>query len=84
DTLGPSLRATRCPALAILGADDPLPQPDARARASYLEANAPELVCRILPDASHWVAFEQAAEVNRLLIEFFAAHGRRAAKGALV
>lgn len=84
DTLGPSLRATRCPALAILGADDPLPQPDARARASYLEANAPELVCRILPDASHWVAFEQAAEVNRLLIEFFAAHGRRAANGALV
>ncbi|MDP1691912.1 MAG: alpha/beta fold hydrolase [Burkholderiaceae bacterium] len=72
DTLGPSLRATQCPVLAILGERDPLPQPDAAARAAYLEANAPRLVCRILPDASHWVAFEQPGKVNELLIEFFA------------
>lgn len=81
DTLGPSLRATHCPVLAILGEGDPLPQPDAHSRAAYLEANAPRLSCRILPDASHWVAFEQAAEVNRLLIEFFAARGRRNVAG---
>ena len=84
DTLGPSLRATHCPALAILGEGDPLPQPDALARAAYLEANTPRLVCRILPDASHWVAFEQAAAVNRLLIEFFAARGRRDAGGVFL
>lgn len=84
DTLGPSLRATRCPVLAILGENDPLPQPDAAARAAYLEANAPHLVCRILPDASHWVAFEQPAQVNRLLIEFFAARGRRDVAGSFV
>lgn len=83
DTLGPSLRAVRCPVLAILGEDDPLPQPNARARAAYLEANAARLVCRIVPDASHWVAFEQPAEVNRLLIEFFDSHGRRDVAGLL-
>jgi pimeloyl-ACP methyl ester carboxylesterase len=38
----------------------------------------------ILPDASHWVAFEQAAEVNRLLIEFFSARGRRDADGVFL
>lgn len=81
DTLGPSLRATHCPVLAILGEGDPLPQPDAHSRAAYLEANAPRLSCRILPDASHWVAFEQPAEVNRLLIEFFAARGPRNVAG---
>ena len=84
DTLGPSLRATRCPVLAILGEGDPLPQPDALARAAYLEANAPRLSCRILPDASHWVAFEQPAQVNRLLIEFFTARGRRDGGGRFV
>jgi 2-hydroxy-6-oxonona-2,4-dienedioate hydrolase len=83
DTLGPSLRAVRCPVLAILGEDDPLPQPNARARAAYLEGNAARLVCRIVPDASHWVAFEQPAEVNRLLIEFFDSHGRRDVAGLL-
>lgn len=71
DTLGPSLRATRCPVLCILGDRDPLPQPDAVARAAYLQANAQRLTCRIVPDASHWVAYEQSDIVNRLMIEFF-------------
>lgn len=84
DTLGPSLRQTRCPALAILPENDPLPQPDALARAAYLEATAPRITCRIVPGASHWVAFEAPDEVNRLLVEFMSARGRRNAAGEFV
>lgn len=84
DTLGPSLRRTGCPALAILGEGDPLPQPDAQSRADYLVANAPRLRYHIVPDASHWVAFEQPEVVNRLLIEFFSARGQRDAAGQFV
>ncbi len=73
DTLGPSLRAVRCPVLCILGDRDPLPLPDAAGRAAYLQANAQDLMsCRIVPDASHWVAYEQPEIVNRLMVEFFA------------
>lgn len=81
DTLGPSLRATCCPVFAILSEGDPLPRPDSRARAAYLEANTPRSSFCILPDASHWVAFEQPDEVNRLMIEFFSARGGRDAAG---
>lgn len=81
DTLGPSLRATRCPVLCILGDRDPLPQPDAAARAAYLESNTQRLACRIVPDASHWVAYEQPDTVNRLMIEFFTARGAGNAEG---
>ncbi|CAM5778683.1 MAG: alpha/beta hydrolase [Pseudomonadota bacterium] len=84
DTLGPSLRQTHCPVLAILPEKDPLPQPDAASRAAYLEATAPHIACRIVPGASHWVAFEAPDEVNRLMIEFLGARGRRDATGAFV
>jgi pimeloyl-ACP methyl ester carboxylesterase len=84
DTLGPSLRQTRCPVLGILPAGDPLPQPDAASRAAYLEANAPRITCRIVPGASHWVAFEAPDDVNRLMIEFLGARGRCDETGAFV
>lgn len=70
DTLGPSLRQVVCPVLAVLPARDPLPRPDAAARAEYLRRCAPHLVCRLVADASHWVAFEAADEVNRLVAGF--------------
>ncbi|MFN6992847.1 MAG: alpha/beta fold hydrolase [Aquincola tertiaricarbonis] len=84
DTLGPSLRQTRCPVLGILPARDPLPQPDAASRAAYLESTAPRITCRMVPGASHWVAFEAPDEVNRLMIEFLGARGRRDEGGAFV
>ncbi len=70
DTLGPSLRQVVCPVLAVLPARDPLPRPDAAARAEYLQRCAPHLVCRSVADASHWVAFEAPDEVNRLIVGF--------------
>ena len=70
DTLGPSLARVRCPVLAILPERDPLPQPDTAARAEYLRRTAPHIECRIVPDASHWVAYEAPEPVNRLLLEF--------------
>ncbi|MBI5720852.1 MAG: alpha/beta hydrolase [Rubrivivax sp.] len=79
DTLGPSLACVRCPLLAILPQRDPLPQPDAAARAEYLRRTAPHIDCRIVADASHWVAFEAPDTVNRLLAEFV---GRHAPGGA--
>ena len=84
DTLGPSLRQTRCPVLAILPERDPLPQPDAASRAAYLESTAPRITCRIVPGASHWVAFEAPDDVNRLMIEFFGSRGRRDESGVFV
>jgi pimeloyl-ACP methyl ester carboxylesterase len=84
DTLGPSLRQTRCPVLAILPERDPLPQPDALSRAAYLESTTPRITCRIVPDASHWVAFEAPDDVNRLMIEFLGARGHRDETGAFV
>jgi 2-hydroxy-6-oxonona-2,4-dienedioate hydrolase len=74
DTLGPSLRKVRCPVLAILPARDPLPQPDTQARADYLVQCAPHMACRVVQDASHWVAFEAAGEVNALVSDFVARH----------
>jgi len=70
DTLGPSLRKVTCPVLAVLPALDPLPRPDVAARAEYLRRCAPHIVCRVVPDASHWVAFEAPDEVNRLVAGF--------------
>lgn len=70
DTLGPSLRRVACPILAILPARDPLPRPDTASRAGYLRRCAPHIVCRVVPNASHWVAFEAPDAVNRLLIGF--------------
>lgn len=63
------------------GDRDPLPQPDAAARAAYLESNTQRLACRIVLDASHWVAYEQPDTVNRLMIEFFTARGTGNAEG---
>ncbi|MCM3562732.1 alpha/beta fold hydrolase [Hydrogenophaga intermedia] len=74
DTLGPSLARVRCPVLAILPERDPLPQPDTAARAEYLRRMAPQIECRIVPDAGHWVAYEAPGPVNRLLVEFTGRH----------
>ena len=49
-----------------------------------LIANRGEIACRIIHGASHWVAFEAPDEVNRLLIEFLGARGRRDEGGAFV
>ena len=70
DTLGPSLRMLTGPVLAVLPALDQLPRPDVAARAEYLRRCASHIVCRVVPDASHWVAFEAPDEVNRLVARF--------------
>ncbi|MGV3569586.1 MAG: alpha/beta fold hydrolase [Ramlibacter sp.] len=70
DTLGPSLARLRCPVLALLPGRDPLLLPDTAARGEYLRRMAPHIQCRIVPDAGHWVAYEAAEPVNRLLLEF--------------
>jgi len=81
DTLGPSLARVRCPVLAILPERDPLPRPDAAARADYLRRTAPQVDCCTVPDASHWVAFEAPDVVNGLLVDFVGRHAPRAALG---
>ncbi len=48
---------------------------------AYLESNTQRLACRIVLDASHWVAYEQPDTVNRLMIEFFTARGAGNAEG---
>ena len=77
DSLSPSLRRARCPVLCILGALDPLPRPDTAARAAYLESIAPGVRCDVVPDASHWVGYEQPEATNALMLAFFNARGAR-------
>jgi len=69
---------------AILPERDPLPQPDTAARADYLRRTAPQVECRTVPDAGHWVAFEAPDAVNGLLVDFAGRHAPGVARGPAV
>ncbi len=72
DHLGNSLPFASCPILVLIGAHDPLPWPSVAARLAYIEEFNPLITTEIIPDASHWLAFEQAEIVNAKLLDFFA------------
>lgn len=71
DHLARYLPDARCPLLAILGRNDPLPLPDNDARAAYLASLSPRMHTAIVEDAGHWVAYERPEETNRLMNGFF-------------
>jgi pimeloyl-ACP methyl ester carboxylesterase len=57
------------PVRAIWGADDQTAWPSVDARYDVLREGHPELVTRTVPDAGHWVMYEQAAGYNAALLE---------------
>jgi 3-oxoadipate enol-lactonase len=63
------LNAVRAPTLVVVGADDPGTPP---ALSRTIAAAIPGARLEIVPAASHQLVIEQAASVNRLLLEFLA------------
>ena len=61
-----------CPVQIIWGASDALCQPNCDARAEECRKARPDVQIEILPGAGHWVQYEAADDVNRLMLKFFA------------
>jgi len=60
------------PVQFIYGDQDSLAKADLSRRAALARAQHPNVRFEILPGAGHWVQYEAAEDVNRLLLEFFA------------
>lgn len=63
----------RIPVKAVWGAEDQTAWPSVEARYDVIRQGHPELVTRTVPDAGHWVMYEQPAAYNRALIEVLGA-----------
>jgi pimeloyl-ACP methyl ester carboxylesterase len=65
-----SLEHIRCPVQFIYGDRDALAHTDLQRRADIVRSLRPDAQFVVLPGAGHWVQYEAAEEVNRLLLEF--------------
>lgn len=63
----------RIPVKAVWGADDQTAWPSVEARYEAIRQGHPELVTRTVPDAGHWVMYEQPAAYNAALAEVLSA-----------
>ncbi len=61
-----------CPAQIIWGEKDALCYPDVQVRVDESRKARPDVRIDVLPGAGHWVQYEAAESVNRLLLEFLA------------
>lgn len=61
----------RAPTLAIFGALDNLSYPSVYARIIPLRSTKPDVEVVLIPNKGHWIQYEAADEVNRLLIDWF-------------
>ncbi len=71
-TLLPDLVASKCRLRLLWGEGDDSAFRPARLLIGEIRAAVPALDVHRIPRAGHWSAYENAAEVNRLLLEFFA------------
>lgn len=62
----------KLPLRAIWGEHDQIALPSVEARFEVLRAAHPELDARIIPDAGHWVAYEQSDLFNATLLDMLA------------
>jgi pimeloyl-ACP methyl ester carboxylesterase len=67
DDIRRQLARVTVPVRAIWGARDVLAQPSPEAAFAAIRATHPELVARTVPDAGHWVMYEQAEAFNHEL-----------------
>jgi pimeloyl-ACP methyl ester carboxylesterase len=65
-----NLWRVRAPTLGIFGALDNLSHPSVYARINPCSSVKPDMRIEVIPDAGHWVQYEAADQVNRLLIDF--------------
>ena len=66
-----NLWRVRTRTLAIFGALDNLSHPSVYARINPCCSVKPDIRLEVIPNAGHWVQYEAADAVNRLLIDFF-------------
>ncbi|MPZ45471.1 MAG: alpha/beta fold hydrolase [Betaproteobacteria bacterium] len=59
------------PVMLLYGERDNLAWPSVQARIDVCRAHKPDIRAEIVPGAGHWVQYEAAREVNRLLNDFF-------------
>ncbi len=72
DNVARGLADVAVPLRSIWGRNDVIAHPDVETCLGVLRTHHPELVWRIVPDAGHWVMFEQADAFNRALDEMLA------------
>jgi len=72
-TLFDDLNKITAPVQIIWGAADKLAYPSIESRAESCRKIRPDVKISVVPEGGHWVQYEQAAAVNRLLLEF---HGK--------
>ncbi len=65
-----SLGRIRCPVQFIYGDQDSLARPDLQRRERIVRELRPDAQFVVLPGPGHWVQYEAAEAVNRLLLEF--------------
>ena len=71
-TLLPDLAALRdCRVLVLWGEHDDSPFRPAELLLGEIRDACPAAAIHRIPDAGHWSAYENAAEVNRLMLQFF-------------
>lgn len=76
------LAKMRCPIHLVFGAQDRMIHPSAAARAALCLETRPDARVDLVERGGHWVAYERAVEINRL-IERFLDDPRAGAAGAL-
>jgi len=67
--LAPILEGVDAPVLLVWGEHDVTTDPEAAARS--IAAGRAHISWRIIPGAGHWAQYERAADMNRLLLDWF-------------
>jgi len=67
------LRCVRCPLQILLGEFDTVIYPSHEERMALIRAAAPQARFELVPGAGHWVQYERAETVNRLMLDFLTA-----------
>lgn len=75
DWLLDDLRRIRCPLQIVLGEFDTVIYPSHAHRLDHIRSAKPDFRVDIVPGAGHWMQFERADAVNRVLIEFLTGEG---------
>ena len=71
-TLTEDLAKITAPVQLIWGGADKLAYPSIEERVEICRQVRPDMKLAVVPDSGHWVQYEQAAAVNRLLFDFHA------------
>ena len=70
------LSRLQCPLLLAYGERDRTPYPSREARVAICREAAPQLALGIVPQAGHWLQFEQPIQTNALIEHFLAGERR--------